>query len=84
MPSHTVYAPADRPLCEVNIDGTWHPGEVRMWTQHDDRWTAQVTYSTAAGDNRIDTFTADRVRQPVTGDPSANDSDTPPEPAPPA
>lgn len=62
MPTHAVYAPAERPLCEVDIDGTWHPGEVRMWTQHDDGWTAQVTYSLAAGDNRIGTFDQARVR----------------------
>lgn len=83
MAAHTVYAPADRPLCEVELDGTWHPGEVRMWTQHDHGWEAQVTYSLGPGDNRIGTFEQTHIR-PVTDDPSATDSDTPHEPAQPA
>lgn len=57
-----VYAPADRPACEVEIEGAWHYAEVRMWTQAEDGWHAQVTYSLRAGDNRIDTFPAARLR----------------------
>jgi len=62
MPEPIVYAPADRPLVEVEHDGAWYPGELRMWTQRDDGWHAQVTWSLGPGDNRIDTFPEGRVR----------------------
>jgi hypothetical protein len=63
MPDPVVYAPADRPLVEVEHDGTWWPGELRMWTPTAEGWAAQVTWSRAAGDNRIDTFPEQRVRK---------------------
>jgi hypothetical protein len=34
--TQTVYPPADRPEVEVLVEGTWHYGELRMWTQHRD------------------------------------------------
>ncbi len=52
--------PADRPEVEVLVDGTWHYGELRMWTQHDDEsWSANVVWSRAHGANRLDTFLAE-------------------------
>ena len=45
------------------VDGAWHYGELRMWThERDGRWSAQVTWSRAAGEHFIDTFEADDVR----------------------
>jgi hypothetical protein len=61
---HTVYRPHERPEVEVLVNGAWHYGELRMWTRHDDRsWSAQVTWSRAAGENLIGTFPAAMVRQ---------------------
>ncbi|MET1060843.1 MAG: hypothetical protein ABWX84_14680 [Nocardioides sp.] len=63
MPHHIVYKPADRPEREALVDGRWVPAEIRMWTQHDDEtWSADVGYSMAPAENRIGTFTADRLR----------------------
>ena len=31
-----VYPIADRPDVEVNVAGTWHYGQLRMSTRHDD------------------------------------------------
>jgi hypothetical protein len=58
-----VYPPADRPEVEVLVDGTWYPGELRMWTQGEDgSWSANVMWSRASGENRLDTFPSDNVR----------------------
>lgn len=63
MKTRTVYRPEDRPEAEVEVDGTWYYGEVRMWSVDDDgTWHAQVKWSAPDG-NRIDTFPQDRVRQ---------------------
>ena len=60
---HTVYKPHERPEVEVLIDGTWHYGELRMWTQDNaGAWSAQVTWSRAVAENLIGTFSAGDVR----------------------
>lgn len=62
MPRHIVYDIAERPEIEVQVDGQWWFGTLRMWTHEDDgTWTAQVTW-TRHGENRIDSFPAARVR----------------------
>lgn len=68
-PTHHVPTPGDRPDVEVLVDDTWHPGELRMWTQHDDgAWTAQVQWRPdGQNSRRIDTFPRDQVR-PVEDD----------------
>ena len=65
-----VYPIAARPDVEVYVAGTWHYGQLRMWTRHHDgTWSAQVTWSRAPGENMIDTFPSGAVRPP--GDPEA-------------
>jgi len=45
------------------VDGAWYPGELRMWTHHEDgSWSVNVQWSSAAGENRLDTFPAENVR----------------------
>ena len=75
MARSVSFAPADRPVVEVLVDGTderltrnlggqvegvapgWYYGELRMWKQADDgSWTAQVGWSRAPGENRIDDY----------------------------
>jgi hypothetical protein len=59
---YTVYKPHERPEVEVLVAGTWHYGELRIWTHNrDGSWSAQVTGSRAVGENLIDTFRADDV-----------------------
>lgn len=44
-------------------EGQWHLGDLRAWRQHDDdRWTAQVSWSSAPGQRHLEIFEADRVR----------------------
>ena len=61
---HKVYRPDERPDVEVLVDGTWCPGELRAWTQHDDAtWTAEVRYQPVGSNSRtIGTFTAEEIR----------------------
>jgi hypothetical protein len=60
---HTVSRPHERPEVKVLVDGAWHYGELRMWTQHADRtWSAQVTWTRAAGENLIGKFPASEIR----------------------
>jgi hypothetical protein len=66
MTEPVVYAPADRPLVEVEVDGTWHDGDLRMWTSTENGWVGQVTWSRAPGENLISSFPADRIRQATT------------------
>jgi hypothetical protein len=64
MPEPVVYRAADRPDVEVLIDGTWHPGELRMWSPRaDGNWEGNVMYSTGPAENRLDTFPEDRIRR---------------------
>lgn len=64
MPVFHVPKPGDRPDVEVLVDDHWWPGELRMWTQHDDgTWTAQVQWRRRPADTHIDTFPAERVRE---------------------
>jgi hypothetical protein len=58
-----VYRPADRPEVEVLVDGTWYSGEVRMWTNRDGTWYADVGWSSGPAENRIRTFSADQLRR---------------------
>lgn len=58
-----TYFGFDRPDVEVLVDGTWWPGQLRMWTRHDDgTWTGNVLFHDAEG-NRADTFPADHIRE---------------------
>ena len=58
-----VYPPADRPEVEVLVDGTWHYGELRMWRRSEEgSWLANVRWTRAQGENRLDTFPAEKVR----------------------
>lgn len=51
------------PLVEVRVDGVWYPGDLRAWRQHDDRsWSAQVSWTKAAGETYMDAFAAEDVR----------------------
>lgn len=63
MPEAKIYDPHERPDIEVLVDGTWHQGELRAWFPADDgTWSANVTYRTAPGENRILTVPEDHVR----------------------
>ena len=60
---YTVYKAYERPEVEVLVDGAWFYGELRMWTHdRDGSWSAQVTWTRAAGEHLIDTFAAADVR----------------------
>ena len=61
---HSIVLPiADRPDVEVNVAGTCHYGQLRMWTRPaDGTWSAQVTWRRATGENVIDAFPAGEVR----------------------
>lgn len=61
---HITYQPLDRPDVEVDVDGVWCPGELRMQVQDDDgTWSLQVQYR-PPGDtsSHIVTVPADQVR----------------------
>jgi hypothetical protein len=46
--------------------GTWFFGELRVRTQHEDgSWSANVMWSHAHGENRLDTVPAAHVRPPT-------------------
>lgn len=54
----------DIPVVEVCVDGVWYPGDLRAWRQHDDSsWTAQVSWTRAAGETFMDVFAAEDVRE---------------------
>lgn len=61
-----VYTPGDRPDILARVDGTWWPGELRMWTQRDDGWWAQVNYRTGVGQTYIATVHETDVRPDTT------------------
>ncbi len=45
------------------VDGSWHYGELRMWSRGaDGSWLANVTWGRLAGEHLIDTFPAENVR----------------------
>jgi hypothetical protein len=57
MPEPVVYRPADRPDVEIEIDGTWYPGELRAWFPRDDgTWEGNVMYSLGPAQNHLDQF----------------------------
>lgn len=58
-----VYRPDERPDIEVEVDGTWHPGELRGWWDRDGRRLVNVSWRPQAGITYIDTVPADRVRE---------------------
>jgi hypothetical protein len=59
-----VYSSAERPLVEVEIEGSWYPGELRMWRRLDDgTWVGNVQYSLVVAENRLDTFPEQRIRE---------------------
>lgn len=59
-----TYPIDQRPDVEVEVDGAWHPGELRQWVQRDDgTWWADCSWSTAPGSRRLDSFEAERVRR---------------------
>jgi hypothetical protein len=62
-PEPRVFHGFDRPLVQVEVDGTWYPGELRMWEQRDGVWWGQVTYSLAAGQTHLDAFPESRIRR---------------------
>lgn len=65
MPSFYVPKPGDRPDVLVDVDGTWLPGELRMWVQaDDDSWSAQVQWRpVGTNSRRVDTFAQSAIRQ---------------------
>jgi hypothetical protein len=60
-PHDIVYAPADRPLCEVYDDWTYYPGEVRAWFWRHG-WFANVSWTTKPGYTYIRTKPASFIR----------------------
>ena len=65
MPTFHVPKPGERPDVEVLVDGTWCPGELRMWTQHDNGdWAADVQYRPpGAYSSHLATFPECQVRK---------------------
>jgi hypothetical protein len=64
MPEPVVYRAADRPDVQVEIDGIWYAGELRMWSPRPDgTWEGNVLYSTGPAENRLDSFPQDQIRQ---------------------
>lgn len=62
MSAYTTPDPADPPMVEVLVDGTWYAGHVRaQWRDPDGTWRISVQHSTTDGQT-IGTFTTDRVR----------------------
>ena len=63
-PQHRVYRPDERPDVGVLVDGVWHVGELRMWSQlGDGSWVGDVQWRPADEPTRyLDTFSADRIR----------------------
>ena len=63
--AHHVPKPGDRTDVEILVDGTWCPGELRMWTQHDDgTWSAQAQFQPPGTHSLvIGAFPADQVRE---------------------
>ncbi len=58
-----VYHPAERPDIEVQVDGAWHPGELRMWEPVAEGWAGQVQWRREVGMTFIDTYPAERIRR---------------------
>lgn len=58
-----VYPPADRPDVEVEVDGTWYPGELRGWWDRDGGRLMNVSWRSGPGTTFLDTVPAERVRE---------------------
>lgn len=64
MPEPRVLKTEARPDCEVLVDGTWCPGELRAWFPSEDgTWRANRSGSEGPAGRYVDTVPADRVRQ---------------------
>lgn len=58
-----VYAPAERPLVEVLVDGTWHLGELRAWQHREDgAWWGNVNWTAGPGLTYLDTVPSEQLR----------------------
>lgn len=72
-PGHVVFTGDDRREVAVLVAGAWFYGEQRSWDlEEDGRWSAMVTWSAAAGENRFDRFPADHLR--LLGQDTANEA----------
>lgn len=63
MPEQRIYAHGEEPDVEVLVDGTWHPGELRSWRHTDQGWVGMVRWHRGPGDNLLESFPADRIRE---------------------
>lgn len=49
-------------MVQVEVDGQWWPGDLRMWSRREDGWWGQVSWTRAPGETLIDHFPAGRIR----------------------
>ena len=66
-PDDVVYAPADRPVCEVRPDpdtDTWYPGEVRALFRREDGWHINANWTVDHVSTYSRTLPAVQVRHP--------------------
>jgi hypothetical protein len=63
-PDHHVYYGDDRSPCEVEVDGTWHLGEIHSWDRDTSgHWSASVGWTEGPGKPwRLERFPCERVR----------------------
>ncbi len=60
----TSYTADDEPEVEVFWNGAWCFGLLAEWRRGDDgRWQGTVRFNVRPGENRIDTFDQDDIRQ---------------------
>ena len=67
-PRDVVYAPAERPICEVQPDpevDEWWPGEVRALFLREDGWWVNANWTVRHVDTYSRTFPANQVRRPL-------------------
>lgn len=72
-----IYRPDERPDVEVEVDGSWYPGELRGWWDHDSGRLMNVQWRATAGMTRIETVPAERVRRAPVVRPSTQPTPTP-------
>ena len=57
-----VYAAHERPSVLVQVDGRWHQGELRKWSQDPTGdWWGSVAWGRSPGARFLDTFPGDRI-----------------------
>ena len=57
-----VYAPDDRPRVLVEVDGEWHAGVLRKWSQDPTgAWWGSVAWGRSTGTRFLDTVPSDRI-----------------------